>query len=35
LKNKEKVAGGIDHAVVALIGLFEGKHTGKIVVELT
>ena len=34
LKNKETVVTGIDHAVSAFIGLFEGKNIGKMVVKL-
>ena len=34
LKNKETVVKGIDNAVTAFIGLFEGKNIGKMVVEL-
>jgi hypothetical protein len=34
LKNKETVVEGIDHAVAAFIGLFEGKNVGKMVVKL-
>lgn len=34
LKNKETVVKGIDQAVNAFIGLFEGKNVGKMVVEL-
>lgn len=34
LKNKETVAEGIDHAVGAFLGLFEGKNVGKMVVKL-
>jgi len=34
LKNKETVVEGIDHAVGAFIGLFEGKNIGKMVVKL-
>jgi NADPH-dependent curcumin reductase CurA len=33
LKNKETVVEGIDQAVGAFIGLFEGKNVGKMVVE--
>jgi len=35
LKNKETVVEGIDKAVGAFIGLFEGKNVGKMVVKLT
>jgi NADPH-dependent curcumin reductase CurA len=35
LKNKETVAKGIDNAVGAFIGLFQGRNVGKMVVELT
>ena len=35
LKNKETVVEGIDQAVGAFIGLFEGKNIGKMVVKLT
>jgi hypothetical protein len=34
LKNHETVVKGIDHAVGAFIGLFQGKNVGKMVVEL-
>jgi NADPH-dependent curcumin reductase CurA len=34
LKNKETVVKGIDQAVVAFIGLFQGQNVGKMVVEL-
>jgi NADPH-dependent curcumin reductase CurA len=34
LKNKETVVVGIDQAVSAFIGLFEGKNVGKMVVKL-
>ena len=34
LKNEETVVQGIDQAVSAFLGLFEGKNTGKMVVEL-
>ena len=34
LKNKETVVEGIDHAVGAFLGLFEGKNVGKMVVKL-
>lgn len=34
LKNQETVVVGIDHAVGAFIGLFEGKNIGKMVVKL-
>ncbi len=34
LKNEETVVQGIEQAVSAFIGLFEGKNTGKMVVEL-
>jgi NADPH-dependent curcumin reductase CurA len=34
LKNQETVVEGIDHAVGAFIGLFEGKNIGKMVVKL-
>jgi hypothetical protein len=34
LKNKETVVQGIDHAVGAFIGLFQGQNVGKMVVEL-
>ena len=34
LKNQETVVVGIDHAVGAFIGLFEGKNLGKMVVKL-
>jgi NADPH-dependent curcumin reductase CurA len=35
LKNLETVVGGIDHAVDAFIGLFDGKNVGKMVVRLS
>lgn len=35
LKNKETVVEGIDQAVGAFIGLFDGKNVGKMVVKLT
>jgi len=35
LKNKETVVEGINHAVAAFIGLFEGKNVGKMVVKLS
>jgi len=35
LKNKETVVEGIDQAVGAFIGLFEGKNVGKMVVKLS
>jgi NADPH-dependent curcumin reductase CurA len=35
LKNKETVVEGIDKAVEAFIGLFQGKNVGKMVVKLT
>jgi NADPH-dependent curcumin reductase CurA len=34
LKNHETVVEGIDQAVGAFIGLFEGKNVGKMVVKL-
>ena len=34
LKNKETVAEGIDNAVDAFLGLFQGKNVGKMVVKL-
>ncbi len=34
LKNQETVVVGIDQAVGAFIGLFEGKNIGKMVVKL-
>jgi len=34
LKNKETVVAGIERAVGAFIGLFEGKNVGKMVVKL-
>jgi len=34
LKSKETIVKGIEHAPEAFIGLFEGKNTGKMVVEL-
>ena len=34
LKNQETVVVGIDQAVSAFIGLFEGKNIGKMVVKL-
>jgi NADPH-dependent curcumin reductase CurA len=34
LKNKETVVVGIEQAVSAFIGLFEGKNIGKMVVKL-
>jgi NADPH-dependent curcumin reductase CurA len=34
LKNKETVVDGIEHAVDAFIGLFQGKNIGKMVVKL-
>ena len=34
VKNKETVAEGIDHAVGAFLGLFQGKNVGKMVVKL-
>ncbi|MGB3788779.1 MAG: hypothetical protein WA949_12265 [Phormidesmis sp.] len=33
LKNKETVVTGIDNAVGAFIGLFEGKNIGKMIVK--
>ena len=35
LKSKETVMEGIDQAVNAFIGLFDGKNVGKMVVKLT
>ena len=35
LKNKETVVIGIDHAVEAFLGLFQGNNVGKMVVKLT
>ena len=35
LKNKETVVEGIDHAVGAFLGLFQGENIGKMVVKLT
>ena len=35
LKNKETVVDGIDHAVDAFLGLFQGNNTGKMIVKLT
>ena len=34
LRNKQTVVKGIDQAVSAFLGLFEGKNMGKMVVEL-
>ena len=34
LKNKETVVEGIDRAVDAFLGLFDGKNIGKMVVKL-
>jgi NADPH-dependent curcumin reductase CurA len=34
LKSKETIAEGIDQAVNAFIGLFDGKNVGKMVVKL-
>jgi NADPH-dependent curcumin reductase CurA len=34
LKNKETVVDGIEQAVSAFIGLFQGKNIGKMVVKL-
>ena len=34
LKNNETVVKGIDHAVSAFIGLFEGRNLGKMIVRL-
>jgi NADPH-dependent curcumin reductase CurA len=34
LKNKETMVTGLDQAVGAFIGLFEGKNVGKMVVKL-
>jgi NADPH-dependent curcumin reductase CurA len=34
LKNKETVVEGIDKAVGAFLGLFQGKNVGKMVVKL-
>ena len=34
LKNHETVVDGIDQAVVAFLGLFEGKNIGKMVMKL-
>jgi len=34
IKNKETVVTGLDRAVAAFIGLFQGKNTGKMVVQL-
>ena len=34
LKNHETVVNGIDHAVDAFLGLFQGKNTGKMLVRL-
>ena len=35
LKHKETVVEGIDQAVAAFIGLFQGQNVGKMVVKLT
>jgi NADPH-dependent curcumin reductase CurA len=35
IRNRETVAKGIDKAVDAFLGLFEGKNVGKMVVKLT
>jgi len=35
LKHKETVAEGIEQAVAAFLGLFEGKNLGKMVVKLS
>ena len=35
LKHKETVVEGIELAVAAFIGLFQGKNVGKMVVKLT
>ena len=35
LKNKETVVQGINQAVDAFLGLFQGQNVGKMVVELT
>ena len=35
LKNKETIVDGIDNAVGAFLGLFQGKNVGKMVVKLT
>lgn len=35
LKNKETLVHGIDKAVGAFLGLFQGENIGKMVVELT
>ena len=34
LKNKETVMEGIDNAVDAFLGLFQGKNVGKMVIKL-
>jgi NADPH-dependent curcumin reductase CurA len=34
LKNKETVVNGIDNAVGAFLGLFQGQNVGKMVVKL-
>ena len=34
LKNRETIAKGIDRAVDAFIGLFQGRNIGKMVVQL-
>jgi NADPH-dependent curcumin reductase CurA len=34
VKHKETVAKGIDNAVGAFLGLFQGKNVGKMVVKL-